>query len=111
LEIKNIGFTDDNFLIFYTENQEAVCWGINKNDMENENPKVYGTYAPDNLTEDWFIDSEAIDGFLLSMAYWNGVLEGLNFTANYTDDDGIEIKIIEYGGTAHNEAAEKVRLL
>ena len=95
LEIKDIEFTDDgNFLVFYTENQEVVCWGINKNDLENENPKVYGTYDPDNLTEEWFIDSETAENFFLSMAYWNGVLRGLNFTANHSNDNGIENDVI-----------------
>jgi hypothetical protein len=95
-EPKEISFTEDgNYLVFYEENQGVVYWAINKNDMENENPRVYGNYDPDDLTQDWFIDSETTDNFLLSMAYWNGVLEGLNFSANYSNDSGIESNIIK----------------
>jgi hypothetical protein len=92
----NIEFTGNgSFLVFYTENQEAVCWAFSKNDIENENPKVYGSYDPDGSTEDWFTDSETTEDFLLSMAYWNGALEGLNFTANYSNDSGIDNNVIE----------------
>jgi hypothetical protein len=95
-EPKEIYFTEDkNYLVFYEENQGVVYWAINKNDMESENPKVYGNYDPDDLTQDWFIDSETTDNFLLSMAYWNGVLEGLDFSANYSNDSGIDSNIIK----------------
>jgi hypothetical protein len=91
-----IGFTvDENYFVFYEENQGVVYWAINRNDMGNENAKVYGNYDPEDLTQDWFIDSETIDNFLLSMAYWNGVLEGLNLSANYSNDNGIEMNTIK----------------
>ncbi|MDR1199535.1 MAG: hypothetical protein LBK94_11105, partial [Prevotellaceae bacterium] len=68
-EPKEISFTEDKkYLVFYEENQGVVYWAINKNDMESDNPKVYGNYDPDDLTQDWFIDSETTDNFLLSMA-------------------------------------------
>jgi hypothetical protein len=96
LKPKEISFTDDgSYLVFYEENQEVVYWAINKNNFENENPKVYGTYDPNGLEQEWFIDSETMENFLLSMAYWNGVLEGLDFTANFSNDDGIENTIIK----------------
>jgi hypothetical protein len=89
------GFSDDGYYVFYEENQAVVCWGINKNDMEKDNPKVYGNYDPENLTEDWFIDSETLEGFLLTMAYWNGALGGLKYNANYSNDSGIEDSILK----------------
>jgi hypothetical protein len=99
LKPEEIRFTEDsNYFVFYEENQEAVRWAIKKNDMEKENPKVYGNYDPDSLMQDWFTDSETMDGFLLSMAYWNGVLGGLNYSANYSNETAVEndiIKIIE----------------
>jgi hypothetical protein len=95
-EPKEISFAKDkNYLVFYEENQGVVYWAINRNDIGNENAKVYGNYDPEDLTQDWFIDSETIDNFLLSMAYWNGALEGLNFSANYSNDNGIEGNIIK----------------
>ena len=92
---KETGFSDDSYYVFYEENQATVYWGINKNDLEKDNPKVYGNYDAKNLTEEWFIDSETMEGFLLTMAYWNGVLGGLKYTANYSNDNGIKKKIIE----------------
>ncbi|MDR1284610.1 MAG: SMI1/KNR4 family protein [Campylobacteraceae bacterium] len=91
-----IGFTDDsNYLVFYEENQGAVYWAVDKKDMGNNNPKVYGNYDPNNGSDNWLVDSETMEGFLLSMAYWNGALEGLQYTANYSNDDGIENNIIK----------------
>jgi hypothetical protein len=74
--------------------------------MENNNPKVYGNYDPNNGSDDWFIDSETMEGFLLSMAYWNGALEGLKYTANYSNDNGIENDIIKNVENHWNEIKE-----
>jgi hypothetical protein len=66
-----VGFADDNkYFVFYEENQSATYWAINKNDMDSNNPKVYGNYDPRNCINDWFLYSETIEDFLLSMAYW-----------------------------------------
>ena len=92
---KETGFSDDGYYVFYEENQAVVYWGINKNDLEKDNPKVYGNYDATNLTEEWFVDSETLEGFLLTMAYWNGVLGGLKYTANYSNDNGIENDIVK----------------
>jgi hypothetical protein len=95
-EPKEISFTENkNYLVFYEENQGVVYWAINRNDIGDENAKVYGNYDPEDLTQDWFIDSETIDNFLLSMAYWNGAREGLNFLANYSNDNVIEMNVIK----------------
>jgi hypothetical protein len=106
LEPKEIGFTEDNkYLVFYEENQGVVYWAINKSDIGNEDPRVYASYYPNDLTQEWFIDSETTENFLLSMAYWNGALEGLNFLANYSNDNGINnntIKKIENNFTEIN---------
>ena len=91
-----IGFTDDNnYLVFYEENQGVVYWAISKNEIGNNNPKVYGNYYPNNKSGDWFIDSETIEGFLLTMAYWNGVLGGLKYNAIYSKDSCIKSNIIK----------------
>jgi hypothetical protein len=79
-----IDFSADRHLIFYEENQCVVYWGIKELDLLQQNPPVYGNYDPINLTENWFADSSTTEDFLLSMAFWNGVLGGLNFNANTT---------------------------
>jgi len=97
LNINNeeIGFTNDkNYLVFYEENQCAAYWGINKNDIKNNNPKIYINYDPNNCTDDWFLDSETVEKFLLLMAYWNGILGGLKYNANYSNGTEIENIII-----------------
>jgi hypothetical protein len=104
LKPNETGFTEDNnYFVFYEENQAVVYWAINKHDFENENPKVYGNYDPKDLTQDWFIDSETMEGFLLSMAYWNGVLGGLNYSANYSNENSIDENIVKNIETNWNE--------
>ena len=97
LSINNeeIGFTDDkNYFVFYEENQCAAYWAINTKDMEKNNPKVFRNYDPNNCVDEWLLDSETIEGFLLSMAYWNGVMGGLKFNANYSNETVIKNSII-----------------
>jgi hypothetical protein len=77
-----IDFSADRHLIFYEENQCVVYWGIKEMDLQQQNPPVYGNYDATNLSENWFADSPTTEDFLLSMAFWNGVLGGLNFNAN-----------------------------
>jgi hypothetical protein len=96
LEPKEVEFTENSkYLVFYEENQGVAYWAINRNDIENEDPKVYASYDPNDLIQEWFIDSETVGNFLLTMAYWNGALEGLNFSANYSNDDGIDNNAIK----------------
>ena len=77
-----IGFSEDDHLIFYEENQAVVLWGIEREALLASNPAVYGTY--DSSRKEWFIDADTTEHFLLSMAWWNGALGGLRYTA-YTD--------------------------
>ena len=99
-----IGFTNyNNYLVFYEENQGVVYWAISKEEMENNNPKVHGNYDPNNKLDDWFIDSETMEGFLLSMAYWNGVLGGLKYNTNYSKDNKIKSSIIKKIENGWNE--------
>ncbi|HWV64338.1 SMI1/KNR4 family protein [Chitinophaga sp.] len=77
-----IGFSEDDHLIFYEENQAVVLWGIEKADLGQPDPPVYGTY--DSARREWFNDADTTEHFLLSMAWWNGALGGLTHTA-FTD--------------------------
>ncbi|TWF45320.1 hypothetical protein FHW36_1011250 [Chitinophaga polysaccharea] len=77
-----MGFSEDDHLVFYEENQGVVLWGLSKTELAAGNPPVYGTY--DSARKDWFVDSDTTENFLLSMAWWNGALGGLTHTA-FTD--------------------------
>ena len=88
------GFSNDKHFVFYEENQSVVFWGIKEQDLQLENPCVYGNYDAVNLTQEWFVDSLSTENFLLSMAFWNGVLGGLKFNANTeAENDLTEIVI------------------
>lgn len=87
-----IDFSTDRHLVFYEENQTVVYWAIKEQDLHLDNPCVYGNYDAINLTEEWFVDCQTTENFLLSMAFWNGVLGGLKFNAN-TETDLTEIVI------------------
>ncbi|PSL49914.1 SMI1/KNR4 family protein SUKH-1 [Chitinophaga niastensis] len=80
--LAEVGFSEDEHLVFYEENQAVVLWGIAKEDLSADNPAVYGTY--DSQRSEWFVDSYTTEHFLLSMAWWNGALGGLTYTA-FTD--------------------------
>jgi hypothetical protein len=76
-----IDFSQDDYLIFYEENQAVVSWGIKKEDLLNPNPPVYGNYSSDELNPDWHLEFPT-DGCLLMLAVYNGVLGGLKYNAN-----------------------------
>lgn len=84
-----IDFTDNKYLVFYEENQAVVIWGIQEKDLSSDNPKVYASY--DNERAEWILDSDTTENFLLSMAYWNGVLGGLKYTANVSKELSQEV--------------------
>ena len=93
-----IDFSTDRFLVFYEENQSIIYWAIKEQDLQLDSPCVYGNYDAVNLTQEWFVDSSTTENFLLSMAFWNGVLGGLKFNANTSDANyltEITIKIVE----------------
>ncbi|WP_440135416.1 hypothetical protein [Chitinophaga sancti] len=77
-----IDFSQDDYLVFYEENQGVVYWGIKKADLALPNPPVYGNYSGDEMQPDWHQECATTDGFLLLMAVYNGVLGGLTFNAN-----------------------------
>lgn len=90
-----IGFSDDDFLVFYEENQNVAFWGIKKEDLSLENPPVYGNY--DTIEKsDWEIEIETTENFFLLMAVFNGTLGGLQFNGNYLGEIDSEIvKLVE----------------
>ena len=61
---------DAEHLIFYSENQGVILWGIQKGNMEQDNPPVYENYGGD----EWFLTAESLSVFWLSMAHLQAVL-------------------------------------
>ncbi|GAA3745343.1 MULTISPECIES: SMI1/KNR4 family protein [Flavobacterium] len=88
-----IGFSDDDFLVFYEENQNVAFWGIKKEDLSQDNSPVYGNY--DTIEKsDWEIETETIEDFFLLMAVFNGTLGGLQFNGNYLGE--IDLQIVKF---------------
>lgn len=90
-----IGFSDDDFLVFYEENQNVAFWGIKKEDLSKENPPVYGNY--DTIEKsDWEIETQTTENFFLLMAVFSGTLGGLQFNGNHFGEIDSEIvKLVE----------------
>lgn len=90
-----IGFSDDDFLVFYEENQNVAFWGIKREDLSQDNPSVYGNY--DTIEKsDWEMETETTENFFLLMAVFNGTLGGLQFNGNYLGEIDSEIvKLVE----------------
>ncbi|MCR4031962.1 MULTISPECIES: SMI1/KNR4 family protein [Flavobacterium] len=77
-----IEFSDDDFLVFYEENQNVVIWGIKKEDLAKDNPPVYGNY--DTIEKsDWELETQTTEDFFLMMAIYNGTFGGLQYNGNF----------------------------
>lgn len=74
-----IYYTRSGHLVFYEENQAVAVWGIDKKDLHQDDPPVYGSY--DTAREDWFEDSGSTTRFLLSMIFVQAALGGLRYRA------------------------------
>lgn len=57
------------YLIFYVENQQACVWGIQKQDLNQDNPPVYISYDE----KEWQKESDTLSNFLTAMAQLQGV--------------------------------------
>jgi hypothetical protein len=88
------GFSPDEYLIFYEENQAVVYWGIKKDDLSNPNPPVYGCYADADGNANWYLELPTVEACLLMLAVYNGVLGGLTYNANCLE--AIDTEIVNY---------------
>ena len=79
---KEIGFSNDRYLVFYEENQVVAFWGIKEQDLKLDNPTVCGNYGTED-NPDWHIEANSTDNFFLLMAVYNGTFGGLKYNANY----------------------------
>lgn len=71
--------SDSGMLVFYTENQDVVIWGIDHEDFHLPDPAVYGSYDADR--EEWLLDADTMEHFLWSMAYVQAAMGGLKHLA------------------------------
>lgn len=58
-------YKQDDYLIFYSENQRACVWGIHKDDLSNPNPPVYMSYDE----QEWNLETETLTDFFTAMAF------------------------------------------
>lgn len=79
---KEIGFSNDRYLVFYEENQVVAYWGIKEQDLKLDNPPVWGNYGTEE-NPDWHIEANTTDNFFLLMSVYNGTFGGLKYNANY----------------------------
>lgn len=85
-----IGFSNDDHLMFYEENQGVATWGIKKEELLLDNAPVWGNYG-DEETPDWQREANTVEDFLLLMAVYNGTMGGLKYHANCLDDIDPEV--------------------
>jgi len=93
LKPDEIEFTDDNYLVFYEENQNVAIWGIKKEDLIEDNPPVYGNYDTIEQSE-WEVETQTTENFFLFMAVFSGTLGGLQYNGNYMGE--IEPEIVKF---------------
>lgn len=93
LDLERVKFEDNEFLIFYVENQYVAIWGIPKNEITKENPSVFRKV--DN--NEWELDSRNLSSFLTSMALMQSIF-ALDYHANIcgVDDKYDEIVTKNY---------------
>ncbi len=72
-------FIDENgYTAFYIENQNVVHWSFKNNDLRND-PPVYQSCDKENF----FLESASLSEFLTSMAYFQGLMGGLDYCDEY----------------------------
>lgn len=61
-----------DYLCFYKSTGEPLCWYIDMEKLESDNPPVYRRYLDGTSVCDE-VDSDALDKFLYVMAYWQAL--------------------------------------
>ncbi|WP_339223492.1 hypothetical protein [Paenibacillus sp. FSL H8-0332] len=83
-------YMEEDYCIFYTENQEACVWGIRAADMKLDNPPVYVRSG-----EEWERLRSSVKEFLLAMAHLQAVLAMEYSSEEYWDIDEAVAERIE----------------
>ncbi|OXA93879.1 hypothetical protein [Flavobacterium hercynium] len=82
---------DENFLIFYVENQWSCVWGIHKNDLQSNNPAVYMSYDEN----EWNKETDSLTDFLKAIAHLQGIFALPFNSEEFAYINNEELKIIE----------------
>ncbi|MBS7252798.1 hypothetical protein [Flavobacterium branchiicola] len=83
-------YQNNDYLIFYTENQHACVWGIHKDDLSSNNPPVYMSYDK----EKWELEAETLLEFFTAMAFLQSGF-ALNFQSEcFYEFEQEEIQVI-----------------
>jgi len=85
-----VGYSEDDYLLFYEENQGVVSWGIKKDGLQLESPPVWGNYGDEEMP-DWHRETSTVENFFLLMAVYNGTMGGLKYNANCLDEVDPEV--------------------
>lgn len=76
-------YKNDDYLIFYSENQKVCVWGIHKDDLSNPNPPVYMSYDE----KEWNPETETLTDFFTAMAFLQA-----GFALEFTCDTFYELE-------------------
>ncbi|MCV9931428.1 hypothetical protein OIU80_03975 [Flavobacterium sp. LS1R47] len=57
-------YKQNDYLIFYSENQKSCVWGIHKEDLSKPNPPVFGSTDE----KEWNLETETLTEFFTAMA-------------------------------------------
>lgn len=87
LSLDEIDFADD-YLVVAKENQEVCHWGIYKDDLNQDDPKVYVCYDIDDNNPTWHIENNSLSDFFMMMSFFNATMGGVKYHANYMGDKG-----------------------
>lgn len=101
-------YFEDEYLVFYEENQQGCFWAIKKEDLKKENPPVYEGYKNWDTNEiSWYQSHQNMEDFCLFIAFYNGTMGGLTYNANIMDENEINVKAVEF---VQNNRAEITEL-
>jgi len=70
---------EDKALVFYVENQADVLWAILQRDLAMTDPPVFRAENSEE-TLNWQLDHRFLSDFLITMACWQAVAGGLDYT-------------------------------
>lgn len=69
----------EGFVAFAEENQSVAIWGY-RADEANDNPAVYQKYFDGEEYGPWLAEGQAMEGFLISFAYWSAANGAADFS-------------------------------
>ncbi|WP_286969404.1 hypothetical protein [Flavobacterium sp. UBA4854] len=87
-------FQNNDYLIFYCENQRACVWGIHKDDLSKPNPPVYMSYDE----KEWNLEANTLTDFFTAMAYLQAGF-ALDFTSECfyeVDEEALKFIVEHY---------------